>query len=146
MSRKSELKTAMKDAMKAKERGTVEMIRALLSAIQYEEMNKKVDELADDQVLAVIKRERKKLAETKDFAEKDNRTETVEEINTQIAIVDRFLPQQLSKEDLEKIVRDYCASESNANVGGIMKHLKENYTEQYDGKLASEVARTVIAS
>ncbi|MCB0328465.1 MAG: GatB/YqeY domain-containing protein [Bdellovibrionales bacterium] len=145
MELKAKLKAEMKEAMKAKNKLALETIRSLLSAIQYEEMNKKVDELADDQILNVIKAERKKLVETKEFAEKDGRTDTAEELTRQLAVLDSFLPAQLAREEIERIISEYSAADTDANVGSIMKHLQQNYSGQYDGKLASEIARQVLA-
>ena len=100
-------------------------------------MNKNTDDLSDDKVMAVLQAEQKKLNETKEFAEKDGRTDAVEEADKRIAVIATFLPSQLGRTEIEKIISDYSASDNAANVGSIMKHLKENYSGQYDGKLAS---------
>ncbi|MCI5064535.1 GatB/YqeY domain-containing protein [bacterium] len=141
---KADLKSAMKDAMKAKDKRALETIRALLSALQYEEMKQKNEDLPESEVLAVLKGERKKLGETKEFAEKDNRTEAIDEINAQIAVIDRFLPSQLDEAALRRIITE-LPEEKRANVGMIMKHLQSTHAGEYDGKLASQVARDVTA-
>lgn len=144
MSLKDQLAAARKDAMKTKDKLSLETIRSLLSAIQYEEMNKKTDALSEEQLIAVVKAEAKKLRETKEYAEKADRPETVAETDARLAVLDRFLPSQLSEQELEKIVVEYSESESAANVGLVMKYLKENYSGRYDGKLASDVVKRTI--
>jgi len=144
MTIKVTLKQEMKNAMRAKEKVKLETVRALLSALQYEEMNKKTDELSEEAALGVLKAERKKLQETKDFAEKAGRTESVAETDAQIAIIDLFLPSQLAREQIETIITEFSKEDPAANMGSIMKHLQQNYSGQYDGKVASEVAREVL--
>ena len=144
MTIKATLKQEMKAAMKAKEKVKLETVRALLSALQYEEMNKKTDELSEEAALGVLKAEQKKLQETKDFAEKADRTESAAEADAQIAIIDLFLPSQLAREQIERIISEFSREDPEANMGSIMKHLQQNYSGQYDGKVASEVAREVL--
>lgn len=57
--------------------------------------------------------------------------------NAEIDILHSYLPKQLTKEELEAIIKNL----NTKNVGEIMKHLKDNYSGVYDGKLASEIAK-----
>jgi len=145
MTIKATLKQEMKNAMKAKEKMKLETVRALLSALQYEEMSKKTEELSEEQALAVLKAERKKLQETREFAEKAGRSESVAETEAQISVIDLFLPSQLARDQIEKIISDFSKQTPEANMGTIMKHLQQKYSGQYDGKVASEVAREVLS-
>lgn len=142
---KDDLKTAMKEAMKAKEKVRLDTIRSLLSAIQYEEMQKGVEDLADDAVIGVLQREQKKRVEEMEFAEKANRNDLKEKLHIELSCIEGFLPKQLSAEELEKIVVDLKASNPSINMGMIMKSLQEKYAGQYNGKLASEVVRKALA-
>ena len=54
---KAKLQAALKEALKAKNQTRLDTIRSVLAAIQYEAMEKKVENLADDQVIAIIQRE-----------------------------------------------------------------------------------------
>lgn len=141
---KEKLKTSMKEAMKAKAKVRLQTIRSLLSALQYEEMQKGVDELEDKDGIAVLKSEIKKRKESLEFAEKDSREDQIADLNTEIATIEEFLPSQLSAEQLESIVLEMKSQDPEIQLGGIMKTLKDSYGGQYDGKLASEIARKLV--
>ncbi len=141
---KDQLKTEMKNAMRAKDKLALETIRSLLSAIQYEEMAKKTESLSEAQTLAVMKAELKKQQESLEYAEKDNREDTVTEIKSRIACIEKFLPQQMSKEELTSEIEKIKAENPEANLGIVMKELGSKHAGQYDGKLASQLARDIL--
>lgn len=141
---KKKLKEELKVSMKAQDRLRLDTIRAVLSEIQYEEMQKGVDELSDTDCLAVAQREVKKRNEAIQFAEQAGRAEEKQKLLSEIAILEFFLPKQLSSEELEKIVVGLKESTPGASMPIVMKHLKENYAGQYDGKSASEIVKRVL--
>ena len=141
---KANLKAALKDAMKAQDKVKMETIRSILSDMQYEEMQKGVDELPANDVITIIQRSVKKRQEEKDFALQANRNDLIEKLNAEISICDSFLPQQLTAGELEKIVSDIKAADSTASLNTVMKHLKDSYLGRYDGKMASEVAKRLL--
>lgn len=141
---KEDLRTAMKEAMKAKEKVRLETIRAILTAIQYEEVAKGTEDLPKDSIIAILQNEGKKRREAIEFAEKANRAEAIETLKLEIAVIENFLPKQLSAHELEKIVSDLRTVNPALNVGTAMKALKDGYLGQYDGKLASDVVRRVL--
>lgn len=142
---KKELQSAMKEAMKAKDKPRLDTIRSVLAAIQYEEMEKKIDELPSDATLAILQRELKKRREEVEFADKASRGDLKEKLNLEIAAIESFLPKQLSAGDLENIITQLKTEHAGLNMGTAMKLLKEKYPGQYDGKQASEVAKKVFA-
>lgn len=144
MAIKSDLKEAMKHAMKAKEQARLDTIRMVLSAIQYEEMQNKVNELSDDQILNVLKREVKKRKEEFEYAEKASRPDLQEKLKVEISTIEAFLPAQLSEEKIEELLKSMKEANPELNLSLAMKALKESYSGQYDSKLASEVARKVL--
>jgi uncharacterized protein YqeY len=141
---KAKLKEELKLAMKAQDRLRLDTIRAALSEIQYEEMQKNVSELSDTESLTVVQREVKKRQEAIQFAEQASRAEEKTKLQAEIAILEGFLPKQLSSDDLEKIILGVKETTPGASMPVIMKHLKENYAGQYDGKSASEIAKRVL--
>ena len=116
----------------------------LLSEIQYEEMQRSVNELAPNDCTLVLQREVKKRAEAIGFEEQANRPEAKAKLLSEIAIIEEFLPKQLSSDALEKILMEYKASTTSAAMSSAMKFLKEQYPGQYDGKSASEIAKRVF--
>ena len=145
MSHKTILRDALKESMKAKDQLRTETIRSLLSAFQYLEMEKGLDELPSEDSLAVLQREGKKRKEEIEFAEKAGRGETISSLERELSIIEGFLPKQLSREELTAIISGLAQSAGSSNLGDIMKLLKEQHAGTYDGKMASEVAREVIA-
>lgn len=142
---KQQLQSAMKDAMRAKDKDRLEAIRTLLAAIQYEEMEKQVDTLPPEASLTILQRELKKRKEEVEFAEKASRRDLLGKLQTEISLIESFLPQQLSAEALEQTLLGFKAANASLNMGGAMKLLKEQFAGQYDGKLASEIAKKVFA-
>lgn len=141
---KAELKSAMKEAMKAKDKVRLTTIRAVLSAIQYEEMQRKVDELPEETILSILKNEEKKRQESIEFAQNANRPEEISQLEAEIATIAAFLPQQLSESELEKIICDIKSAQPDVQMGLVMKELKEKYFGQYDGKVASSLAKRIV--
>ena len=141
---KATLKEALKPAMKAQDRLRLETIRALLSEIQYEEMQKEVQDLSATDCSIVLQREVKKRQEAIGFEEQANRQDAKAKLQAEIAIIEEFLPKQLSSSELEKVLSDYKTSTPGAVMGTAMKFLKDNYAGQYDGKSASEIAKRVF--
>lgn len=141
---RSTLQNSIKQAMKEKDKLRLDTLRGLLSAIQYEEMEKKVDALPADAILGVIQRELKRRKEELDFASQAQRSELVEKFTAEIQILEGFLPSQLAAGELETIVISLKDSTPGLNMGGAMKLLKEKYGGKYDSKVASDVCRKVF--
>lgn len=141
---KTILKDALKSAMRAKNKIATETIRALLSEIQYEELQSGKPEIAESDCLTICQREVKKRKEAISFEEQANRTEEKMKLEAEIAVLEEFLPQMLSEERLESILEDFKSSNEGASMGLAMKHLKESYQGQYDGKVASQLAKQIF--
>jgi len=107
-------------------------------------MQKSVDELAPNEQLAIVQRELKKRQEALTFEEQANREDAKAQLVAEIAVIEQLLPKQLSVSDLEKIVSDLKAATPDLSLNVVMKHLKETYAGQYDGKSASDVAKRLL--
>lgn len=137
------LQGALKDAMRAQDRAKADTIRQILSALQYEEMQRGVDQLPDPVAIEVLQREVKKRREELEYAEKAGRTDLSEGIKKEMDLLEGFLPQQLDPARLEQVIQEIHAQQNGANMGAVMKVLKERYPGQYDARLASEIAKRV---
>lgn len=62
------------------------------------------------------------------------------------SIIEDYIPYQMTGLEIEKAIAKYALSmeDQTINMGMIMKHLKENYNDRFDGKLASQVAKRVL--
>ena len=141
---KKELKEQLKVAMKAQDRVSLDTIRSILSEMQYEEMQKGVDELPVNDQMMVIQRELKKRQEAVQFEEQAKREEEKSKLLAEIAIIEALLPQKLSVADLERIITELKVSTPDLSLNVVMNHLKDTYTGQYDGKSASDVAKRLV--
>jgi uncharacterized protein YqeY len=61
------------------------------------------------------------------------------------AILEAYLPKQMDSELIRKEIQHFVSFEGNQNIGKIMKHFKDNYEGQYDGKIVSAIAKEVIS-
>lgn len=141
---KEQLKSTLKEAMKARDQVKMDTLRGLLSAIQYEEIQAGVNDLDPAGIITVLKREVKKKQEEIEFAKQSGRAEAIERSQKDLTVLEAFLPKQMSAADLEGHIKSFTASTPGANMGSIMKFLKEKFDGQYDGKLASELAKKLI--
>lgn len=141
---KAALKDQMKEAMKAKDKIRLDAIRGILSEIQYEEMQKGIDTLDSEASLQVIQRGLKKLKEESEFAEKASRSDLLEKLKLEVAVFESLLPKQLTEAELESAIRSMKDADQGLTMSTAMKGLKEKFSGQYDGKLASEVAKRVF--
>ena len=142
---KDQIKTAMTNAIKSRDKVRAEALRLILSAIQYEEMAKNESELSDETIMLLVKKEISKKTEEKDNAVKANRPELCEALEQEISIMQEFLPTQLNREQLQTIIKNFIFQNEGTNLGVIMKELKASYAGQYDGKVASEVAKELLS-
>lgn len=100
-------------------------------------------ESTDEEVIATVRKFLKNLEETKRNLVAHNKDTAVCE--EEIAIISKYLPQQMSVDELRSAVAAIAAETAGANMGVVMKVLKERYAGLYDGKLASEVVKQVLA-
>ena len=94
-----DIKTAMKEQNKTK----LNVVRMVKGAIQMEELNVK-HELSDDEVIAIIVKQIKQRKEAIVEFEKGNREDLVEQNKQEIEILNSYLPEQLSDEEVDKII------------------------------------------
>ena len=87
----------------------------------------------------------------RDFALKDpyaflykNHQTSLEELKGEIMIVAEFLPEQLLKEDVVKIISEIKASLESPNMGSLMKKLSPQIKGKFDGKLASQLVKDAL--
>ena len=93
----------MTSAMKSQEKFTLSVLRMLKSALQMEKISKMHD-LNDDEVIAVVKRQVKQRKDSITEYEKFNKTEEVENLNKEIEVMSKYLPAELSEEELSKMI------------------------------------------
>ncbi|MDF7638969.1 GatB/YqeY domain-containing protein [Lactobacillus sp. ESL0791] len=135
----ADMKQAMKDHDKVK-LNTVRMIKSAL-------MNEKIKlghELNADEELTILNREKKQREESITEFTKAKRDDLVDETKKELAIVESYMPKQLSKDELDKIVTDTIAeigAKGKSDFGKVMKALMPKIKGRADGKEASSSVR-----
>ena len=117
-----DLKNAMKDADKFK----LSVLRMLKRALQLESKNKNHD-LTDDEVLSVIKKQVKQRNDSISEFKKYDKLDKVEDLEKEIAILDEYLPEEISEEEINKILDQVFTSvnpTSMKDMGMVMKEVQ----------------------
>jgi len=95
----------LKNAMKAQDKKTLSVIRMVKGAMQMEELNKKA-ELTDDEVITVIAKQIKTRKESIVEYEKGNREDLIKATQEEIEILNKYMPEQLSEEEINKVIEE----------------------------------------
>jgi uncharacterized protein YqeY len=128
-------------AMKARDMRRVYVLRGVIAAIKNQKVEHRTQELPESEIAPLIRKEISKRVEAAGFAEQQGRVELVEQNRSEQAILEAYLPAQLDAARLEEILRALAEELGSTAIGPLMTRLKERYPGQYDGKLASEIAR-----
>ena len=137
----------LKEAMRAKEGTKLGVLRMLKSALKYTAIAKSgaESELSDAEAIQVIRKQAKQRQDSIESFEKGGRTELADKEKEELALLNTYLPQAMSAEELEKVVRETIAelgATSKAQMGAVMKALQAKADGRVDGKtLSAEVAR-----
>src|SRR3990167_10317843 len=137
------LRSDLNQSLKSKDEPKVSTLRLLLSALNY----KKIEvqrELTDQDILSVIQKEVKKRKESIELFKQGKRDDLVAKEEAELQILQPYLPQQLSEEELIRLV-DQAIQERNATalvqMGIVMKQVMAKAQGQADGKLVSELVK-----
>ena len=137
----------MKDAMRAKNTTKLGVLRMLKSALKYAAIAKSgaEAELSEAEAAQVIRKQVKQRQDSIESFEKGGRAELVEKEKEELAILNGYLPQPMSAEEISKIVRETISeagATSRAQMGAVMKALQTKVAGRVDGKaLSAEVSR-----
>ena len=137
----------VKDAMRAKDAVKLGVLRMLKSALKYSAIEKADADtpLSDADAVQVIRKQVKQRQDSIESFEKGGRPELAAKEKEELAVLNAYLPQGLSTEELTKMVRETIAeagASSKAQMGAVMKMLQTKVAGRADGKtLSQEVAR-----
>jgi uncharacterized protein YqeY len=144
---RDKLNEALKQAMLNKDAQRRDVIRVALSAIKQVEVDERRELTAED-VLAVLQKEVKKRRESIDEAVKAGRQDIADATAAEVSILETFLPQQLTRDQIAALVREAIAAtgaSSPKDVGKVMAVVAPKTRGVADGKLVNEVVRELLA-
>ncbi len=137
----------LKEAMRAKDATKLGVLRMLKSAFKYAAIAKSgaEAELSDAEAVQVIRKQVKQRQDSIESFEKGGRAELAEKEREELGILNTYLPQAMSADELAKVVRETIAevgATSRAQMGAVMKALQAKVVGRADGKtLSAEVTR-----
>ena len=137
----------LKEAMRAKDAAKLGVLRMLKSALKYAAIAKSgaEAELSDAEAVQVIRKQAKQRQDSIESFEKGGRAELAEKEKEELAILNTYLPQGMSPDELAKVVRETIAelgAKSKAQMGSVMKELQAKVAGRADGKtLSAEVQK-----
>jgi uncharacterized protein YqeY len=146
MSIKKRLRDALTEALKAGDTQRKTTLRMALASIKNAEVEARED-LAEDLILNLVQKEVKARQETIEAAKKAQRPDLIEKAEQEINILNEFLPQQLSAEELRVLVQEAIqesGASSMAEIGKIMGALMPKIRGRADGKLANQIVRELL--
>lgn len=147
MTLQEKLVSELKAAMLAKNADRTGALRLVKSALGYVQIEKKSDALSDAEVTAVLQREAKKRRDAISEYERGGRPELAAKEQTELTVIEEFLPKALSADELEALVRDAIAevgATSKKEMGAVMKAAQARAAGRADGKAISSVVGRLL--
>ena len=140
----------LKDGMRAKDATKVGVLRLLKSALKYAAIEKSgaEAELNDAESVQVIRKQVKQRQDSIESFEKGGRAELVEKEKKELSILNEYLPQAMSADELSKVVRETIAeigATSKAQMGAVMKAVQAKVAGRADGKTLSQEVQRQLA-
>jgi uncharacterized protein len=133
----------LKDAMRAKDAIKLGALRMLKSALKYAEIEKSDADadLSETEAVQVIRKQVKQRQDSIESFEKGGRAELAAKEKQELSILNAYLPQAMSSDELSKIVRESIAevgATSKAQIGAVMKAAQAKVAGRADGKTLSQ--------
>ncbi len=141
------LQADLKEAMRAQDRRRVNVIRMALNAIKQEEIDRQV-QLSAEEAAAILMREAKKRRESIAEAEQAGRLDVAGEEKAELAILESYLPRQLSAEEIAELARQAIrevGASTPKDMGSVMRVLMPRLKGQAEGKLVNQIVHDLLA-
>jgi len=143
---------ALKQAMKDKDQLAVSTVRLIMARLKERDIEVRpkgnADGIGDPDIQQMLQGMIKQRRESIELYDKGGRPELAAKERGEIAIIERFLPKQLSDTELEQAVKDTIAAigaQGIKDMGRTMAALKERYAGQMDSAKASQVVKRLLA-
>lgn len=149
MSLQQDIMTALKAAMKAKDQAALTALRAVKSAILLAQTESgSGTELTEEQELKLLQKLVKQRKDSAAIYTEQGRADLAEPEIAQAAVIEQFLPEQLSEEEVEKVVKDIIAktgAESMKDMGKVMGMASKELAGKADGKTISTIVKKSLS-
>jgi len=143
----AEIKEQLEDAMREKDAPRRDALRLILASLQGAEKELQRS-LSEDEELQVLQRERKKRVEAAEAFRAGGREEQAEGEEAELEVLEEFMPEPLSEDELEEIVDDVIAevgATSMRDIGRVMADVMPQVAGRADGSAVSQLVREKLA-
>jgi uncharacterized protein YqeY len=147
VSRIETIEGQLREAMKARDAERRDALRLILNALKVSEKELQRP-LSEDEELQVLQRERKRRVEAAEAFRAGGREEQAASEERELAVLEEFMPSQLSEEEIEEIVDDAIAevgATSMAQLGRVMADVMPQVAGRADGSVVSQIVREKLA-
>ena len=143
MSKTDEVRKAMVDAMKAKDKDTKDTLSLLLAALKNKAIDKRAD-LTEEEEVQVILKEIKQTKESLEMTPSDQAADMIEECKRRLAVLETFAPKMMDADEIKAVVESILGelgitAPTAKDKGRIMKELMPKVKGKADGKLVNEI-------
>lgn len=149
MSLENQINEDIKAAMRAKDKKTLEALRAVKSAILLAKTDKGSDgEMAEDTGMKILQKLVKQRKDSADLYTSQNRADLAEDEIFQLAVIEKYLPEQMSKDEVKKHVSDIISetgASSMKDMGRVMGMASKKLAGQADNKLISSIVQELLS-
>ena len=148
MSLKERLLQDMKEALKSKDKVKLSTIRMINSLIKNAEIEKR-GSLTDEEIIQLLMKYAKQRRESIEMYEKGGRQDLVEKEKAELAVVESYLPKQLSEDEIREIVKqaiDETGAASVKDLGKVMKVVMPKVKGRADGSVVNRLVKEMLES
>ena len=148
MSLQQKVMEQMKTAMKAKDIVALESLRAIKSALLLAQTSGSGSELSEDDEVMLVQKLVKQRKDSAAIFSEQGRDDLADPELAQVAVIEQFLPEQLTEEEIEKVVVrtiDATGASGMKDMGKVMGIVSKELAGQADGKTISNIVKSKLA-
>lgn len=153
MTLRTDISDALKDAMRSKDEAGVSTLRLILSALKDRDIAARTkgagEPIADAEILDMLQKMIKQRQESIEMFKKGNRADLVAKEESEIKIIERYLPKQLSDAEIGAAIDQAMAKTGAATIkdmGRVIAALKEGYAGKMDFGRASQLVKARLGA
>ena len=152
MSLREKINSQFNSALKSKNKSLISTLRLVLSAIKDKDIanrkGEKREDIKDEEIIKVLRKMKKQREDSAELYKKGNRLDLLEIEESEIKIIDSFLPKQLDESETKKICEEIIKSSGSSSIkdmGKIMGLLKTKYSDSIDFSKVNKIVKGLLS-
>jgi len=137
------------EALKSRDKPRVDFLSFIRAELKNKAISLKKEKLDDAEVIGVLNKQRKHLQETKESISSSTRTELIDSVNSELALLEKYLPEPMDDGSIIKIIDEVIAelkATSMKDMGGVMKQVLAKTSGRADSRKISEIVKQKLSS